>query len=111
MNLRLLALTGILWSLSACQTENSNSQDALFYSGGGSPEYVAAKVIFSQSCVPCHKFHTLTEAQLKAQGLFTSADPEGSPLYYRLFGSTGAQGPKDMPSGGTLSSTDRDAIK
>jgi hypothetical protein len=93
------------------QTENSNSLDADTYNGTGSADFVAAKAVFAQACANCHIFHTLTEAELKAQGYFTSGDPEHSKIYYRITGSSGGQGPKNMPTNGSVSAGDRSLIK
>ena len=41
---------------------------------------------------------------LVAAGLMVKGDPTNSKLYYRLAGSSGTNGPKNMPSGGSLSS-------
>lgn len=110
--LRLAFICTVL-SLTAClQTENSSSLDASMYGNAeGTPEFLAAKNILSQSCNGCHAYHTQSEAQLKAAGLFTAGDPDNSKLYYRLVGSASALGPKDMPQGGALSSSDLQAIR
>ncbi len=104
------ALIAFTLTLSAClQTENSSSLDDAMASGG-SPEFQAARTVLSQSCTGCHDYHTKTEAELVAAGLVVAADPEASEIYYRLVGSTGLQGPKDMPQGGSLSSSDVEVI-
>ncbi len=106
------ALIALILTLTAClQTENSSSLDAAMYGGvGGTPEFQAARTVMSQSCNGCHAYHTQTEAQLIAAGLIVAADPEASQIYYRLVGSTGIEGPKDMPQGGALSSSDAEVI-
>ncbi len=109
MNWWRLAILILMGSLSSClQTENSSTFDADMYGsiGGGSPEFIAARMIFTQSCNGCHAYHTQTEAQLAASGLIVAGNPEASPIYYRLIGSSGAMGPKDMPTGGALSSAE-----
>ncbi len=107
------ALLALTLALSAClQAENSNSLDSQMYGDfGGSPEFLAARTIIGQSCNGCHAYHTQTEAELKAQNLLVGGDPDNSSIYYRLVGSAGAMGPKDMPQGGALSSSDLQAIR
>lgn len=111
--IRLAVLSLVILTASSCmQTENSNSLDADTFGSGGSPEFVAAKMVFSNSCAgTCHEFHTKTEAELKALNYFTAGDPENSPLYYRINGSTGPRGAKNMPLGGSVSAGDRNLIK
>jgi hypothetical protein len=95
------------------QTENSSSLDADTYGNlSGTAEFLAARTIFSQNCGgTCHNYHAQSEAQLKAAGLFIVGLPDSSKLFYRLVGSSGAQGPKNMPSGGALSSSDLQKIR
>ncbi len=85
--------------LSGClQTENSSSTD-----GGpnltGTPEFIAAVTVMAAKCTSCHyhDYHTKTEQQLLDQGLVVPGDPENSLIYYRLTGSAGPGGPKNMP--------------
>jgi hypothetical protein len=96
----------------ACvQTENSNSQDKDQYGGGGSALFKAARTILTQSCSSCHLFHTKSEDALVADGVMVKGDAEGSQLYFRLNGSSGTGGPKNMPTGGSLSIGDLNTIK
>lgn len=90
------------------QTENSSSLDADTYGNvNGTAEFLAVRTIFQNNCGgTCHSYHSQTEAQLKAAGLFIAGSPNSSKLYYRLVGSDGSQGPKNMPTGGSLSSSD-----
>lgn len=98
-------------ALGACQTENSSSLDESTY-GSAEGAFGAAKTVMGLSCGgSCHQFHTLTEAQLIAQGLIVAGDAEGSAIYYRIAGSAGPSGPKNMPPGGALSQGDLDKIK
>lgn len=93
-------------SSSACvQTENSSSQDAFLFGG----DTVAG--ILSQNCAGCHSYHTLTEEALINLGLVVVGDPENSKLYFRLLGSSGSNGPKDMPVGGALSPGELEQIR
>lgn len=49
----------------------------------------------------------MSTSDLEAAGLMVKGDPANSQIYYRLIGSTGGPGPKDMPqSGGALSASD-----
>lgn len=107
----LLLLTTLLFATACFQTENSSSGD-----GGpdlsGSPEFIAAATVMAAKCTSCHyhAYHTQTEAQLVAQGEVIPGDPENSPIYYRLIGSTGANGPKNMPQDGPLTSGEMQTI-
>lgn len=105
--MRLVFILAILSFSTACmQTENSNSQDPSVWGAGG------ARAIIAANCAQCHAdYHVLSNAELVAQGLVVAADPENSKLYYRIVGSDGALGPKNMPQGGSMSQGDRDAIK
>lgn len=66
----------------------------------------AWREIVGTHCGACHAFHTLDDATLVANGLVVPGRPEDSKLYYRLTGSSGANGPKNMPTGGSLSAED-----
>lgn len=108
----------ILFSLllSSCfQTENSSSLDADMYGNAdGTAEFLAARTIMSNNCAgTCHAYHTQSETQLKAAGLFVAGSPENSKLYCRLAGSStcSISGSKNMPQGGALNSTDVAVIK
>ncbi|MGE0527984.1 MAG: hypothetical protein AB7G93_16900 [Bdellovibrionales bacterium] len=87
------------------QTENSNSLDASTYGGD------AARSVVGTNCSSCHAFHTQSNEELIASGLIVAGDSQNSKLYYRLSGSDGPNGPKNMPTGGALSSTDLQTIK
>lgn len=104
-----LAMFGIL--AGCMQTNNSNSRDATIYSGEGSAEFLEAREVLVTSCSSCHVWATQSEAEMIASGRIVPGDPENSPVYYRLIGSSGGLGPKDMPVGSNLSSSDRNAIK
>ena len=106
----ILALGGLGGCL---QTQNSSSQDLQLYGDlpVGSPDYLEVQAILSRSCVPCHSFQGLTSDQMIATGLVVAAQPENSKLYYRLAGSSGSNGPKDMPTSGALTAADVDKFK
>lgn len=87
------------------QTENSNSQDSTVWGTGG------ARAVIATHCAQCHDYHTLSNSDLVGQGLVVAGDPENSQLYYRILGSDGSRGPKNMPQGGSMSQGDRDTIK
>lgn len=101
------------FSFASCvQTENSSSQDAGLYgnSGGGSA-FQAARTIIGQNCVPCHSYHSMSEAGLIAAGVLVARDPVNSKIFYRLVGSDGVNGPKTMPQGSSLSAADVATIR
>lgn len=86
-------------------------------SGGNSNEptaaFLAAKSVIDARCVSCHgagssygDFSNLTEARAKQLSLVIPGSPESSKIYYRLAGSSGSNGPKNMPSGSTISTSD-----
>ncbi|HMN69060.1 MAG TPA: hypothetical protein PKC28_11020 [Bdellovibrionales bacterium] len=104
MKARVLLALGFCLTLVSClQTENSSVTDDSTFSGEGTAEYRAAKAVMTENCAGCHAYHTLSEAALIDQGLMIAGDPENSPLYFRLIGSAGPQGPKDMPQSGGMS--------
>lgn len=108
--LRRLILLLVALVLGACvQTENSSSLDRETY-GNDDSLFGAARTIIGSNCSACHAYHTMTEAELISAGLIVAGEPENSKIYYRLTGSTGSAGPKNMPSGSALSSQDREAI-
>lgn len=100
---RKFGVTAVLaLAVGACQTENSSTLDADSFNSTITPEFAAARAIFSSNCVPCHTYHAQTEDQLKAQGLVLGGNVDGSLIYCRLQGSTGSCGSKNMPMGGAL---------
>jgi mono/diheme cytochrome c family protein len=100
-----------LLSVSCLQTENSSSSDGGFAGeNNNSPEFEAARLVFSQSCTGCHSFHAQSEAQLIASGEVLPGDAENSPVYYRMQGSTGLNGSKNMPQNGSISTTDVETV-
>jgi mono/diheme cytochrome c family protein len=101
-----LSILTILFS--GCSTDNSSALDAETYGGGS-----AVTSIFAQHCTPCHSFQSMTADQLVASGDIIKGDAANSPLYYRLTGSIGANGPKTMPQSpnSPLSATDVAAIQ
>jgi hypothetical protein len=115
MNLKKLIWVSLIFlPLSACiQADNSSSLDEDLYGAGssGTPEFIAARTVFRTNCIPCHDYGSKSEDGLLAAGLFTPADAVNSPIYYRLVGSSGAGGPKDMPQSGGLSANDIAIVK
>lgn len=74
--------------------------------------FTAVKSILASNCVSCHSaWNGASASYFVGQGLVSKGSPETSPLFYRLRGSSGAQGPKTMPVSGPLSDADREAIK
>jgi len=100
-------------ALGACmQTENSNAIDDEKYGNiTGTADYREARFILSQNCGNCHDYHTKTQAELESAGLIDYGNPLASQLYYRIRGSQGALGPKDMPESGSISAGDLNQIK
>lgn len=100
-----IALVGILLLTACFQAENSSSGD-----GGpaltGSPEFIAAAMVMAAKCTSCHyhAYHTQSEEQLVVRGDVVPGNPNNSPIYFRLIGSAGPGGPKNMPQDGALSS-------
>ena len=95
---KVLASFCLMGFLGGCmQTENSNSSDA-FITDESDP-----RSILQQNCASCHDYHKRSDENLVASGLVVAGNPEGSQIYFRLIGSQGAQGPKNMPLSGALS--------
>jgi len=106
----LVALLASLVMAGCVQTENSSSMDKFTY-GSGDDLFSSVRTIMGTNCASCHDYHTRTEAELVAAGLAVAADYLNSKLYYRLAGSDGGGGPKNMPSGGVLSTEELETIK
>lgn len=88
------------------QTQNSNTRDELAFATMGIGSIVAA------NCASCHAdFNNLTSAGWISRNLVIPGDPENSPLYYRLNGSLGSKGPKNMPLGSSLTSADVEFVR
>ena len=103
----LIVLTGCV------QTENSSSQDAGLY-GGGDTQHVVfseARELLYVNCNSCHAYGSYSEQDFIDQGLVIAADPDNSELYYRMRGSQGALGPKDMPVTGQLTQAELQKIR
>ncbi len=95
-----LFIIGILFAPLGCaKNENSTTQDAFLLTPKG-------KHVLSQTCSQCHNYHQLGENELVQQGLIIKGDSLRSPLYYRMNGSLGAYGPKNMPPTGAVSESD-----
>lgn len=93
-------------AFTAClQTENSSSLDADMI---GNELYVK---ILVENCSSCHSEVLLTDEALIDVGWVVPGDPENSKIYYRLAGSSGFLGPKDMPTGGALLDSELEAIR
>lgn len=86
--------------------------------GGGTsvnPKFTLAKAVFDAKCTTCHSptgsyptFNLvgLTESKAINNGWVVKGNPDSSRLYYRLMGSSGSNGPKTMPQGGSISAQD-----
>lgn len=105
-------LSLMFFAVACVQTENSSTLDESNYGDStGSAEFLAARTIFAQNCANgCHGFHGFSEAELIAQGLVIAGNPENSPIYYRIRGSSGSNGSKNMPPSGSLQAADLTAI-
>jgi hypothetical protein len=93
-------------------------------SGGGgsgtvlpSAAFIAAKAVIDGKCLSCHAsgssygaFANLTEASAVSRGLVVKGNPNSSILYYRLIGSAGSGGTKNMPQGGSISAAEVQAV-
>lgn len=114
MNHLVKLLLVALLVLPACklQTENSSVNDEDIYGSTitGTAQYLAARSVLSKKCAGCHSYSGMTEAELVNAGLVVAGSPAASRIYYRIAGSTGGGGPKNMPVGSTLSSTDLNTI-
>lgn len=78
------------------------------------PAFAEAKAIIATKCASCHTHGAWVgkNAQyFKTENLVVAKDPENSRLYYRITGSTGANGPKNMPASGTITGAEADKIK
>lgn len=95
----LLIICGLFTPLGCAKNENSTTQDPFLLTPKG-------KQVLSQTCSQCHNYHQLSEAELVQQGLVIRGDSFRSPLYYRINGSLGAYGPKNMPPTGAVSDSD-----
>ncbi len=95
----------IAMSSSGClQTENSNSLD--MYAGAE-----GARGILTSRCASCHDYIQLSDQELIDQGLVVAGDPEASQIFFRLVGSSGTGGPKNMPQGGALTASEVEQIR
>lgn len=110
--IRISVFVTLVAILTSClQTENSSSADIGIT---GTPEFMAARTVLLNNCVNCHQghdFHLLFEDELVTRGDVVPGDFLNSPIYYRLAGSLGSEGPKDMPEGGTLSDSELQTIQ
>lgn len=91
------------------QTENSSAKDASTYPAGlvtGTPAFMAANDIMRKSCTPCHPYSSMNENALIDAGLVVPGQPTSSQLYYRILGSSGTSGPKNMPPVTTLTTSE-----
>jgi len=80
------------------------------------PYFISVKNLLDSKCVKCHKaggtspdLSELKESNAISSGLVIKGNPESSPLYYRLRGSTGP-GTKNMPLDNSLSSEELRAV-
>lgn len=80
------------------------------------PKFILAKAVIDAKCVSCHNsssygdFRSMTESKALSRGLVKAKDLAGSKLYYRMSGSTLGPGPKNMPTSGSVSAADVQAV-
>ncbi|AHZ85033.1 hypothetical protein AB1A81_11575 [Bdellovibrio bacteriovorus] len=80
------------------------------------PKFLAAKAVIDAKCLSCHNsssygdFRNLTETKALSRGLVKAKDLAGSKLYYRLTGATVGPGPRNMPTSGSMSSAEAQAV-
>jgi uncharacterized membrane protein len=91
--------------------ENTSTHDANTYGQVSNPFFAQAKEVFRVNCTPCHSYQGLSEAQLIDTGLIIPGNAENSQLYYRLRNSAGSNGPKNMPTWGSLTTSDIQLIR
>jgi len=75
--------------------------------------FAAAKAVIDSKCLSCHGASSTYGVFANINGAssyIVRGNPEASPLYYRLIGSTGANGPKNMPQGGSISAAEVAAV-
>lgn len=108
-----MLLSFVVFSVGCLQTENSSSIDGP--QASGSLEFLAVSSAVKSKCSACHDFTVTTEAASQeffvSSGRVIAGDPENSPLFYRLMGSSGSKGPKDMPASGSISQDEIEAIQ
>lgn len=105
----LVFVVAIMMSVGCLQTENSSALDG--HIPDGDEVFLAVNQVFSNRCsAPCHDFHLQDVTSLISTGRVIPGDPESSPIYYRMQGSLGPNGNKDMPTFGTINNTERELI-
>jgi hypothetical protein len=76
------------------------------------PNFAPAQNIIQAKCLSCHgAWNGVSANYYFSTGLAIKGQAENSQLYYRLTGSSGAQGPKTMPTSGSISASEADLIK
>lgn len=81
--------------------------------GGSTDKFPQVRSVIQTSCSSCHSsWGSASSSFFVSSGLVVKGNPEASPLYYRLSGTTGGAGPKNMPqSAPALNSASQDLIK
>ncbi len=93
------------------EIENSSTHDANTYGQVSNPLFAEAKEIFRVNCTPCHQYQGVSEDLLVSSGLVIAGDAQNSQIYYRLRNSASSNGPKNMPTWGSLTSNDIQTIE
>lgn len=86
------------------QAENSSSLDEFY--GETDTDFAAVKSVIYENCSSCHMYHSMSVDMLVDAGLIILGDAANSPLYYRIKNSLGVNGPKNMPTVGTINPTE-----
>ncbi len=96
-------------STGCLQTENSSSFDGA--APDGSPEFLVANEILINKCSACHQEYTsYNESDYVTVNLAVPGDPVNSEIYYRIIGSSGPNGMKNMPTAGSITAGEVQAI-
>ncbi|KYG67782.1 hypothetical protein AZI87_00410 [Bdellovibrio bacteriovorus] len=103
-------IANVIWDPSLTAPGSSTGEDEV------NPKFIIAKAIYDAKCVSCHKsggnapnLVNLTENKALSNGWVVKGNAEGSTLYNVLKGSSGG-GAKSMPSGGSISAAEVQAI-
>ncbi|KYG61417.1 hypothetical protein AZI86_17030 [Bdellovibrio bacteriovorus] len=86
--------------------------------GGGSggstadPNFAPAQSVIESKCLNCHSSWAGARASYYVGlGLVSKNNAANSKLYYRLLGSAGSNGPKNMPQGGSLTPAEAELVR
>ncbi|MEM6531039.1 MAG: hypothetical protein AAF654_00380 [Myxococcota bacterium] len=77
------------------------------------PAFTAASEVLADRCTPCHAhahWSRQPEEFFLSSNLVEVGNAEASPLYFRVTGSLGPGGPKNMPATGTISLSETELL-